>query len=91
MANDMHQKNVKHYETLYAIMSRDKKGNEGICVFGSPIGALVMVTGEEKNLENFLAMAKEDNAAKQAYGSGLEIVLAEFTRTKTMTLDKVPL
>ena len=76
--------NVKPYDKLYAILSVDKNGNEGICVLNINGERFVAVTGE---IENINLLKKNAIEAKQeAIAGGLKLVVAEFERVKTEQL-----
>lgn len=71
--------NIKPYDKLWAILSVDSRGNEGICAINTPIGPQVAVTGEKKILEIYLEAIKQGMGEVKT--AKLEIVIAEYTRT----------
>lgn len=73
--------NNKPYDKLWALLSVDKNGNEGICALNTPIGPQVAVTGETRLLEIFIKETK--NGHEEAKQANVKIVVAEFTRTGT--------
>lgn len=78
--------NTKPYDTLWAILSQDKNGNEGICALNGPLGPQVAVTGEKRILQMYLEeiMRGQD----QANAFKMKIILAEYKRTKSKELIK---
>lgn len=79
MSNDFRNPgNVRHYDSLWAILSVDAEGNEGICVIDIPgFGPRVAVTGEPKHFEMLREAAK---SAKHEVPKGMKIVAARFNR-----------
>lgn len=76
--------NAKPYDKIWAVLSVDKNGNEGICAINTPIGPQVAVTGEKFILDMYL---KEITKGKdEARNAQVSIVLAEFTRTKSRAI-----
>lgn len=76
--------NTKPLDVLWAVMSRDKKGNEGICAINTSIGPQVAVTGEKRLLDLYVDTVKR---GKDEVPNDLEIVIAEFKRTETTKVD----
>lgn len=74
-------KNTHPYSILWAILSVDEKGNEGICVLNTPIGPKVAVTGEKRLLEHYVHMIK--NADRNEVPQNFKIVVAEYHRATT--------
>lgn len=84
---EKHPVNKKPYDKLYAVLSVDKRGFEGLVVLNIPMfGPQLAVTGDEKNLDHFVQIAKA--AMSEAQDAGLKIVIGEFQRTKTTELDE---
>lgn len=71
--------NLKPIKTLWAILSVDKNGNEGLCLLNVPeVGPQLAVTGSERILQVYKDCALRGMG--EAKAAGLEIVVAEFTR-----------
>lgn len=79
--------NVKPYDKLWAIMSVDLLGNEGMCMISTQYGPQLAVTGSESLLELFLKDINTDQGRGEAKEAGLKIVIGEFTRTKTTDVE----
>lgn len=75
--------NKKPYNTLWAVLSVDSKGNEGICAIHTPIGPQVAVTGEKKILDIYLDVLTGNKEAQQ---NGRKLIVGAFLRKKD--LDK---
>jgi uncharacterized alpha/beta hydrolase family protein len=88
MKVEKHPINKIPYEKMWAILSVDKKGNEGICMLQTPFGPQIAVTGADGNLQAMLEMVKTMDARQEAHNAGLRIVVGEFTRTSTTDLPK---
>lgn len=73
--------NVMPYETLWAVLSRDSDGNEGLCAINTPIGPQVAITGSERVLELYLEAIKGGEA--EAKAAKKQIVVGTFSRTAT--------
>lgn len=72
------------YNTIWAFLSVDEAGNEGIMAVGDPqFGSMPLVTGCLKNLEHMKMIVKNNEKDILAQGQGKKIVLAEFSRAKT--------
>ena len=78
--------NVKPYEKVWAILSRDKDGNEGICLMQGPFGPTLAVTGEEKNLIYLKSVATSMEARTEVHSAGMNLVVGEFQRVGTEKL-----
>lgn len=82
--SEMHNPgNVKPYLKLWAILSIDKNGNEGICGINTPIGPQIAVTGEKRILDIYLEQVHSGQAKKELVEAGMKIVVAEYTRSNT--------
>ncbi len=77
--------NVKPYDKLWAILSVDSRGNEGIVAINTSIGPQVAVTGERRILEIYL---KEIRRGMDEVPQNLKIVLAEYSRGKSESIDR---
>lgn len=77
--------NKKPYDTLWALLSIDKNGNEGIVALNTPIGPQVAVTGEERMMAIYIEAAVVGRA--EANNSGMRIVIGEFKRIRTKGLE----
>lgn len=73
--------NKKPYDMLWAVLSQDEKGREGICAINTPIGPQVAITGEKRMLELYVDILSSDDAATEARKSKMKIIVAEFKRT----------
>lgn len=76
--------NQHPYDKFWAILSVDKKGNEGICMLSGPFGPQLAVTGSKKNLEEMRKQIDQMDARMEAHTFGVKIVIAEYTRTGTI-------
>jgi hypothetical protein len=82
MSTFVHQpKNTIKGDTVWAYLSVDPDGTEGIVGVGSLLGSLALVTIDPKNLPRLEALAKEARRL-----TGKKIVLATFQRTSTKPL-----
>lgn len=77
--------NVKPYDALWAVLSVDSKGREGICAINTPIGPQVAVTGEKRLLAMYVEQIRM--GLNEAMIADKKIVLAEFSRTGTKAID----
>lgn len=75
--------NTQPYKKLWAIISVDRKGNEGICMLAGPFGPQLAVTGDKKLLETMKGMIQTMEARKECHDAGLRVVVAEYSRTDT--------
>jgi hypothetical protein len=73
----------KPHTTIWAILSVDKDGNEGICAIEPGIPCM---TADPENLEMMKALCSTVDAREEAEESGFKIVIAEFIRGKTVRL-----
>lgn len=78
--------NKKPYDKLWAILSVDKNGNEGICAINTPIGPQVAITGEQKLLDMYIDVISKESAKRELSETNLKIVIAEYSRSKTEDL-----
>lgn len=77
--------NTKPQDKLFAILSVDRDGNEGICMLNMPgIGPVLGVIGDENNLATLKNVARK--GIDEAWSEGLKIVIGEFMRTDTREL-----
>ena len=80
-------KNKKPAEKLWAILSRDKNGNEGICVLDVPgFGPTAAVTMDERRRDTYELICSKPSAQHEMAKAGLVAVVAEFTRAGTRVL-----
>lgn len=76
---------------LWAILSVDKVGNEGICVINVPVlGLQVAVTSSPKVLEYYKKEISHPAAMAEVESVGMRIVIGEFTRSETRDLAWTP-
>lgn len=79
--------NTQPIHKFFALLSRDKNGNEGICMLNVPgLGPQLAVTADEKNLARYTEICGSMDARMEAHSAGLEIVIAEFDRVSTKKL-----
>lgn len=85
----MHRpENTKPYDKLYALISVDKNGNEGIVMMNMPMaGPQVAVTGDQEILDHYVKVASTMETRMQVHNAGLKIVIGEFVRTETKELQ----
>lgn len=74
--------NVHPYDKLWAILSVDEKGNEGIIGLNGPAGPVQAITGSK----TVLLMMRDAVLKTDQPLEGKKIVLAEYTRTNTEML-----
>jgi hypothetical protein len=79
--------NEKPYDILYALISVDARGNEGICAINTPIGPQVAITGEKRVLDIFIKSVSTPSSRAEAKSAGKRIVVAEFSRKSTTDLE----
>lgn len=76
--------NERPCNKLWALLSIDPQGNEGIVAMNTPIGPQVGITMEPRILEIYKQTARDGfNEAKAA---GVKLVVAEFVRAGTEPL-----
>lgn len=80
-------KNQKPYDKVWALLSRDTDGNEGICMLNGPVGPVLAVTGTLDVLEMYKRQISTDQAKAEILEAGVSVVVGEFTRTGTEALD----
>lgn len=74
--------NVHPYDKLWALLSIDEKGNEGIIGLNGPAGPMQAITGSKTVL-----LMMKDAVLKTGQDLGdKKIVLAEYTRTNSEML-----
>jgi hypothetical protein len=78
--------NTHPYKKLWAILSVDAQGNEGIIAVDGPVGPMQAVTGSEI-VRQHLLQAVADAHMEGVSFPGKRLVLAEFERTKTVKLE----
>jgi hypothetical protein len=72
-------------DKLYAIISVDQKGNEGLVALNTPhMGPQLAVTGDTKILKYYKEIVRSGFVESKA--AGMVIKVAEFTRTQTSDL-----
>ncbi len=79
--------NIKSYDKLWAVLSVDSRGFEGLCAINTPIGPQVAVTGDEKILRLYIETIMRGQAAGELKDSGMRIVVAEYSRSSTTDPD----
>lgn len=79
--------NTQPCDKLWAILSVDRKGNEGICQLNLPIvGPTVAITGSFKILQVYKDFIKTEQSLKEAMAQDVTMRIGEFTRTGNLEL-----
>lgn len=77
--------NKKPLPNLWAVMSRDEKGNEGILAgFIAPFGMVPLVTGDPKVLKHFEQVARAQLG--EIADDGMQVFIAQYGRTSERDL-----
>jgi hypothetical protein len=81
----LHYDNTQAAKTIYAILSKDENGNEGIITAGNPItGIFPCVGAERKTIDMMLKCLLDDPQFEtQMRNRKKRVVIAEFTRIMT--------
>lgn len=61
-------------DEMFAFISKDENGNEGVCAFKSPMGWMPMVGADQKRADQLMAVAKDLVAE-----TGKEIIFCKFS------------
>lgn len=77
------------YPTLWAVLSVDRNGNEGICLISGPHGPVLAVTGDESILKIYKDTVSSMDALTEAHAAGLKIVIGEYQRVNTTSIMEI--
>lgn len=67
---------------LFAVISIDPKGTEGLCLLNTPYGPQLAVTGDDRLLGMYLEAVKRGQRDGEV-PAHLKIAVAQFSRTST--------
>lgn len=71
--------NQKPFPKLYAVLSVDAQGREGLCAVNTPIGPQVAVTADQKLLNMYVEAIKIGQRQAEV-PPGMKIIIAEYDR-----------